>query len=64
QAGSQRQADRSQLKYYSQFFESKLRWRTPLQAGCRTCNGNYKENIGFREFLTRGLKSARNEIKF
>ena len=24
--------------------------------------GNYKENIGFREFLTRGLKSARNEF--
>ncbi|WP_455713924.1 hypothetical protein [Methanosarcina mazei] len=21
--------------------------------------GNYKENLGFREFLTRGLKSVR-----
>jgi transposase len=24
--------------------------------------GNYKENIGFREFLIRGLKSVRNEF--
>mgnify|MGYP000937807973 CR=1 FL=1 len=24
--------------------------------------GNYKENLGFREFLTRGLKSVRNEF--
>jgi transposase len=24
--------------------------------------GNYKENLGFREFLTRGLKSIRNEF--
>jgi transposase len=24
--------------------------------------GNYKENLGFREFLTRGIKSFRNEF--
>ncbi len=24
--------------------------------------GNYKENLGFRGFLTRGLESARNEF--
>ena len=24
--------------------------------------GNYKENMGFREFLTGGLKSVRNEF--
>jgi transposase len=24
--------------------------------------GNYKENLGFREFLTRGIKSVRNEF--
>ena len=24
--------------------------------------GNYKENLGFREFLTRGLKSVKNEF--
>jgi transposase len=24
--------------------------------------GNYKENLGFREFLTRGLTSVRNEF--
>jgi len=24
--------------------------------------GNYKENLGFREFLTRGLKSVSNEF--
>ena len=24
--------------------------------------GNYKENLGFREFLTRGLKAVRNEF--
>ena len=24
--------------------------------------GNFKENLGFREFLTRGLKSVRNEF--
>ncbi len=24
--------------------------------------GNYKGNLGFREFLTRGLKSVRNEF--
>jgi transposase len=24
--------------------------------------GNYKEKMGFREFLTRGLKSVRNEF--
>jgi len=24
--------------------------------------GNYKENLGFRDFLTRGLKAVRNEF--
>jgi transposase len=24
--------------------------------------GNYKENLGFRGFLTRGLESVRNEF--
>jgi transposase len=24
--------------------------------------GNYKENLGFREFLTRGIRSVRNEF--
>ena len=24
--------------------------------------GNYKENLGFRDFFTRGLKSVRNEF--
>ena len=53
--------DRKQLAEKMKTEEAKKTFRQRQQV-VEPAIGNYKENLGFREFLTRGIRSVRNEF--